>query len=493
LAPILVAFGGSFPQRRLIVLFRIILFIPQYFVLYALSIAAEVIAMIGWFAALFTGRLPEFAADFLGGYLRWQTRVTAYLLLLTDQYPPFSLSDADYPVRIAMRPGRLNRLAVFFRMILVIPASIVSGLLYWGACTIVLFVTWLIVLIAGRMPDALYQAMAAVLRYGVRTTGYMLLLTSAYPSGLFGDRPDPAQPWEGGAGFTAGPGGFPAPGGGYAVDPAQPGAPARGFAANPAQPAGPYGFSTDPAQPGTAGEYAADPAQPGPGDGPAYAPPAFAAGGPGLADPAGYAYPAGPGATGPGFAYPAAAGFAPGAVAWPASWRLVLSAGAKRLLVLFLALGVVGVAAYVAAIAFFTIGAGTSVNNRVTATNAANQVQAALAPLNQTMNSLGTNINQCQTAANPLACVTAADRQAADSFNNFSARLVAISVPQGAPQTALGQLNNSTTRARVIFDRLGSAKSAAQYQSLAGSLNISQAMSQFALDYQNLITALKKA
>jgi Domain of unknown function (DUF4389) len=168
LAPVLVGFAGSAPQSRLTVLIRILMAIPQLVVLYLLGIAAMVVAIIGWFGALFTGRLPVFAADFLTGYLRWLTRVYAYLLLLTDVYPPFSLDDADYPVRVAVMPGRLNRLAVFFRIFLLIPCWIVLALASYGAFTIFQLVSWLIVLITGRMPDTIYQALAAVLRYYVR-------------------------------------------------------------------------------------------------------------------------------------------------------------------------------------------------------------------------------------------------------------------------------------------------------------------------------------
>ena len=45
------------------------------------------------------GELPEFAHTFLGGVIRWEIRVNAYMFLLTDAYPPFSLEDVDYPVR----------------------------------------------------------------------------------------------------------------------------------------------------------------------------------------------------------------------------------------------------------------------------------------------------------------------------------------------------------------------------------------------------------
>jgi hypothetical protein len=199
LTPVLVSFAGPAPQNRVTVLLRLLMIIPQLIVVGLLGIAAYVVTIIGWFGALFTGRLPDFAADFLTGYLRWQTRVVAYMVLLTDVYPPFSLEDADYPVRVAVMPGRLNRLAVLFRFFLMIPCWIVQAVVSYGAFTIFQFVSWLIVLITGQMPHSLYQALAAVLRYQVRTIGFAFMLTSAYPAGLFGDPevagpPSPAGP-----------------------------------------------------------------------------------------------------------------------------------------------------------------------------------------------------------------------------------------------------------------------------------------------------------
>src|SRR6516162_813386 len=190
LAPVLVAFAGSAPQSRLTVLIRLLMVIPHLIVLWALAIAAYVVVIIGWFGALFTGRLPDFAADYLAGFVRWQTRVFGYAILLTDVYPPFTLDDAAYPIRVAVRPGRLNRLSVLFRFFLLIPAWIVASVLSYGAFTIVQFVSWLIVLISGQMPNALYQALAAALRYQTRVLGFAFMLTSAYPSGLYGDPRD---------------------------------------------------------------------------------------------------------------------------------------------------------------------------------------------------------------------------------------------------------------------------------------------------------------
>ncbi len=180
-------------QRRWTVLIRVVLLIPQFIVLYLLNIAAGVMVFIGWFAALALGRLPAWAGEFLSGYLAWSTRVSAYALLLVDRYPPFEFAAPTYPVRLLVQPARLNRLAVFFRLILVIPAAFVATIVNYGWLVCAAFI-WLAVLIVGRTPVPLFQANAAVLRYNVRYQAYFLLLTSRYPRGLFGDTYSPTDP-----------------------------------------------------------------------------------------------------------------------------------------------------------------------------------------------------------------------------------------------------------------------------------------------------------
>jgi len=67
--------------------------IPHYIVLFFLYIGAIVVGIIAWFAILFTGRYPRGLFDYAVGVSRWALRVSAYaILLITDQYPPFSLS-----------------------------------------------------------------------------------------------------------------------------------------------------------------------------------------------------------------------------------------------------------------------------------------------------------------------------------------------------------------------------------------------------------------
>jgi hypothetical protein len=69
-----------------------LLAIPHYIVLVALFLVAIVAVVIAWFAILLTGRYPRGIFDFVVGVGRWSLRVQAYaFLLVTDQYPPFSL------------------------------------------------------------------------------------------------------------------------------------------------------------------------------------------------------------------------------------------------------------------------------------------------------------------------------------------------------------------------------------------------------------------
>jgi hypothetical protein len=79
------------PRDRVSVAFRIILAIPHLLAVWILGIVWALATVIAWFAILFTGRHPRGLYDFAVGVLRWNTRVEAYLLLLHDEYPPFSL------------------------------------------------------------------------------------------------------------------------------------------------------------------------------------------------------------------------------------------------------------------------------------------------------------------------------------------------------------------------------------------------------------------
>jgi hypothetical protein len=79
--------------NRWLPLVKWFLAIPHFIVLFFLWIGAFFAVIVAWFAILFTGRYPTGLFDFVVGVGRWSLRVYAYaFLLVTDRYPPFSLT-----------------------------------------------------------------------------------------------------------------------------------------------------------------------------------------------------------------------------------------------------------------------------------------------------------------------------------------------------------------------------------------------------------------
>ncbi len=91
--PYPVTYAVDYPERRdrASVGFRLILAIPQIIVLFFMDIAWFVTVVIAWFAILLTGDYPEGLYRFGVGMLRWTLRVESYMLLMRDEYPPFTL------------------------------------------------------------------------------------------------------------------------------------------------------------------------------------------------------------------------------------------------------------------------------------------------------------------------------------------------------------------------------------------------------------------
>jgi hypothetical protein len=79
--------------NRWLPLVKWLLAIPHFIILLFLTLAAIVSVIVAWFAILFTGRYPRGLFDFVEGVYRWWNRVLGYaVVLVTDKYPPFSLS-----------------------------------------------------------------------------------------------------------------------------------------------------------------------------------------------------------------------------------------------------------------------------------------------------------------------------------------------------------------------------------------------------------------
>jgi hypothetical protein len=78
-------------RDRLTVAIRLILVLPHLIVVGLLGMVWGLTTALAWIAILLTGRYPKTLYGFAIGVLSWSTRVEAYALLLTDEYPPFSL------------------------------------------------------------------------------------------------------------------------------------------------------------------------------------------------------------------------------------------------------------------------------------------------------------------------------------------------------------------------------------------------------------------
>ena len=179
--PIRLVVTDDLQRNRLTVFFRLILAIPHLIWVTVWGIVAALAAIANWFATLINGQSPEGLHNFLATYLRYQTHVYAYVLLLADPFPGFG-GKPGYPIDIEIDPPQpQNRWTVGFRLILAIPAYIVSGILGYLNRALAVF-SWFIALAMGSVPEGLRNFAAFALRYEQQTAAYSLLLTGRYPS-----------------------------------------------------------------------------------------------------------------------------------------------------------------------------------------------------------------------------------------------------------------------------------------------------------------------
>jgi Domain of unknown function (DUF4389) len=165
-----------------------LLAIPHLLILNALQTVSRVVAVVSWFAIVFTGKLPDGLARLQCLYIRYNNRTIAYAGFLRDEYPPFAYDTVapepgDYPpVRTAFAPelDDRNRVTVGFRLILAIPQIIVV-LLLGVAAIVVWLISLFAVLFTGRWPGGLRTFVVGVMRWATRVEAYVGLLTDRYP------------------------------------------------------------------------------------------------------------------------------------------------------------------------------------------------------------------------------------------------------------------------------------------------------------------------
>jgi hypothetical protein len=141
---------------------------------------AFLLAIISWFTLLISHEHYTPIRRYSRYYLRWRVRALAYLMLLTDEYPPFG--DAPYPTALTVVDprGPRDRVTIGFRLFLAIPHFIV---LFFVSCVwwVTTVVAWFFIVIDQRYPQGLYDFGAGALRWLIRVEAYILLLVDEYP------------------------------------------------------------------------------------------------------------------------------------------------------------------------------------------------------------------------------------------------------------------------------------------------------------------------
>ena len=171
---------GDGTRSRLTTFFRLIMMIPILVVLAVVSYSSAAFA--AFLMILFRKKYPKWMFDFQLEMLRFNARVSAYISLLTDEYPS---SDEEQSVHLDVAypdaESELNRFLPLIKWLLAIPHYIVLLILYI-IVILVTIVAWFAIIITGKYPQGMFNFVVGVERWGYRVVAYALLLTTdRYP------------------------------------------------------------------------------------------------------------------------------------------------------------------------------------------------------------------------------------------------------------------------------------------------------------------------
>jgi hypothetical protein len=178
-----VTFEVDYPEKlsRWLIFVKWLLAFPHFLILGVFGCLVELTTFISWFAILFTARYPRALFDLAVVYFRWNARVTAYVTLLRDEYPPFGGGNPEYPVRFDVEyPEKLSRLLIFVKWLLAIPHFVILALLSVVGL-VVYVIAWFAILFTGRVPRSLFDFLVGIGRWSARVNIYVYLMRDEYP------------------------------------------------------------------------------------------------------------------------------------------------------------------------------------------------------------------------------------------------------------------------------------------------------------------------
>ena len=180
-------------RNRLTAFFRIILVGPAFIFVAsfsptsafsddAMSIYAGLLALPAALAIIVRQVYPSYVLAFNDALLSLQTRVDAYLLLLTDEYPSIEENDVVSVTFPEVDGKQLNRWLPLVKWLLAVPLYLV-GIVYVIYAAILTVIAWFSVLFTGKYPEFCAEGVVGTIAYWNRVAGYALLLvTDEYPT-----------------------------------------------------------------------------------------------------------------------------------------------------------------------------------------------------------------------------------------------------------------------------------------------------------------------
>jgi Mn2+/Fe2+ NRAMP family transporter len=180
-------------RNRLTAFFRIILVVPAFIFVASfsptsafsddvMSIYAGLLALPAALAIIVRQVYPSYVLAFNDALLSLQTRVDAYLLLLTDEYPSIEENDVVSVTFPEVDAKQLNRWLPLVKWLLAVPLYLV-GIVYVIYAAILTVIAWFSVLFTGNYPEFCAEGVVGTIAYWNRVAGYALLLvTDEYPT-----------------------------------------------------------------------------------------------------------------------------------------------------------------------------------------------------------------------------------------------------------------------------------------------------------------------
>lgn len=160
--------------------------IPHFFVLFFLQIGLLFVNIARFWIILFTGKWPKGMFDFAVKLIRYNLRVSARLINLSDGYPQFGLSgsdtNTDFDIEYKESYSRARLIVrALFGLFLIIPHIFVLYFKLIGVYFVVI-IAWFAVLFTGKYPKGMHNFLVGVLRHAYRLTNYLYFLCDDYPS-----------------------------------------------------------------------------------------------------------------------------------------------------------------------------------------------------------------------------------------------------------------------------------------------------------------------